>query len=200
MTALELVTGFFFPEESAPHRPGLLQLHQTLGRLLHDDDVAIRESASDVVRTGMKLPIPICQEKAVQLWHQWVAKHITRIPDSEGRPWRTWLIDHILDLEGIKSDETRLKPTPTGSSDVLFEVEPSNLYWDGLAYSTKLASLVRSHGITLSEDDIHRIKETKAKVDALMKHDSKDQETPIDDGWEVWRVLFERSAVLESLL
>ena len=171
---------------------------------MHDDDIAIRQGASEIVRHGLKVSIPICQERAVELWHDWLADLITRLTGLGGSnvsgPWTKWIIDHILDNPGIDSDERALlSTTHQHQSSVLFEVEPSNLYRDGLADALRLATLLRSHRLELSEDDLKRVKETKERVDNRLEK-AQSTESPIDDAWEARRVLGERSRILGSLL
>lgn len=204
LQALGLITPFLFPDSSSSsdtsHHPGLLRLHQSLGRLLHDDDITIRQGASEIVRNGLHVSISICQERAVEIWHQWLANHITHLGEPKALPWTEWIVDHVLDNPGIDPDERALlSATHQHQSSVLFEVEPSNLYRDGLADATRLASLLVSCGLGLSEDDLGRVKETKERVDTLLEK-PESAESPIDDAWEARRVLQQRSRILGSLL
>ena len=142
--------------------------------------------------------MPICQEKAVEVWYAWLASHIPRIAESNARSWTSWITDYILDVSGIDSDERALVSS-LHQSGVLFEVEPSNLYRDGLASAGKLVDLVRTTSLCLSDQDIERIREAKVRVDGLLTQGAKGSDSPIDDGWEARRVLQERSRLLDSL-
>ena len=184
--------------ERESEHPGLLRLHQTLGRLLHDDDVQIRERACDILRHGLKMGIPVCHEKAVEIWHDWLATYISRGHPGNAQQWTRWITEGIIDKDCIDADQAALQ-SAVHQYDVLFEIEPPNLFRDGLAYAKKLVELVLSRAIELSPSDVDDIKRERRRVAELIGYEAATNESPINDGWEARRALRERYALLTSL-
>jgi hypothetical protein len=107
----------------------LLALHQTLDRLLNDDDEEIRDGASEIVQNGLKESSPICRDRADQLWGSWVQGHIRGLGAEAVQPWTDWL-STFVPKQPSPTVENTTNSTVAHRPDVLFEVEPSNLFRD----------------------------------------------------------------------
>jgi hypothetical protein len=107
----------------------LLALHQTLDRLLNDDDEQIRDGASEIVQKGLKESSPISRDRADQLWGSWVQGHIQALGAEGAKPWIDWLSTFIPKHPSPTFENTAFS-TATPRPDVLFEVESSNLFRD----------------------------------------------------------------------
>lgn len=211
LAALKLLESRLFPESattaapSAPRPGDLLVLHQTLDRLLHDDDSDLRQGACEIVRSGLRHLTPICHEKANWLWREWLAGYIRTLDDAAARSWQQWLVDQIIDRDGIEAD-SRALTAPAHQPDVLFEVEPSNLFRDPLAdaeVTIGLRVIARMRGGSFehltSLELVKRVLAARDQIDALLQTSSMES-SPIDDSWEARRVLLVRKETLSRWL
>lgn len=123
------------PADSTQFGSGILcVLHQALDRLLEDDDEALRNGASEIVRKALGIASPICRDRADELWCDWVAGYISTLDSESSKPWTDWLQAQAneLDREGqdnTPSSSTPLAPIQPGDT-TLFTVEPANLFRD----------------------------------------------------------------------
>lgn len=79
----------------------LLKAHQSVLRLLQDDDEDIRQGAATIVVDGIsesRNARPIVQVKAYEMWWAWILK---RVSGSYEDSWIDWLFDLAIDRAGF---------------------------------------------------------------------------------------------------
>lgn len=77
----------------------LLPLHQTLLRLLQDDDEDIRRGASEMIAEGLGARRPVVNAKAIDMWWAWLKSYLVD-PDVMDE-WVDWLWELCIDVEGF---------------------------------------------------------------------------------------------------
>jgi hypothetical protein len=126
----------------------LCVLHQALDRLLNDDDEALRNGASEIVRKALAISSPICRDRADQLWCKWAAEYISTLDTERSKPWIDWLQAQADGLKREGQEAVPLSTTPPapiqpGSSN-LFTVEPANLFRDPLADAHRARAIIEA--------------------------------------------------------
>ncbi|KAL7425015.1 hypothetical protein Q5752_000702 [Cryptotrichosporon argae] len=127
-------------------------LQRCLLRLLQDDDEDIRIGAAAIVSAQLGLARPVVQCKAVELWWAWLNELLADPAAREA--WEAWLVDRAAPAS-IESDLLRLLPK-NRPSDVLFHVEPSNIFRDDrvdMAHAATLLDTVPAWRENLPDDD-----------------------------------------------
>jgi hypothetical protein len=125
----------------------LCVLHQTLDRLLNDDDEELRDGAADIVRKGLGISSPICRDRADELWCHWTRERLTILSEQDKERWVKWLTSqlaatHTQHTHDVPKDGTlQRQQTPQGHN-ALFTVEPSNLFRDALTHSRRAATIL----------------------------------------------------------
>jgi len=181
----------------------LLNLHQALLRLLQDDDEEIRLLAGNMVVRGLCTARPVVHAKAVEIWWEFVEKHII----ETGRPieWIDWLWQLCLDTEGfgelagnilvmftngnLESDLLNINGAEANGSAILFGVEPSNLFRDSLDDCQQAANILSRSGPAASHHhdavtSLHR--RAEAALNGLRFI------SPIDDAWTARETILRR--------
>ncbi|WWC92899.1 uncharacterized protein L201_007861 [Kwoniella dendrophila CBS 6074] len=200
------ILAFSQEDESQPSRYSALQslshlaihifrspnpvLHQTLVRLVQDDDEEIRVEASDIIRRGLNRKRGVVQSKSLEIYWQWLGQYLESLSDAEREKWLIWITDLSLDKQGYEQD-LEMFNRHTNSTEVLFEVEPSNIFRDPLVdlyYSNKILKNLKVNS-TISET-------TKARKETQIRNISPEGKdvslSPIDDAWETKRTLVRR--------
>lgn len=137
------------PANSTQIGSGILcVLHQALDRLLDDDDEALRNGASEIVRKALGIASPICRDRADELWCDWVAEYISTLDSERSKPWIDWLQAQADESKnenhGITpSSTTLLAPIQPGGT-TLFTVEPANLFRDPQADARKAKAILKA--------------------------------------------------------
>jgi hypothetical protein len=120
----------------------LMSLHQVLDRLLNDDDEDIRNGASAIIREGLLKSSPVCRDRADELWGDWLQAHIATLAPESAKLWIEWLSSFVKADQASVADNTPIAPTPV-RPDVLFEVEPSNLFRDSTTDAARALRILR---------------------------------------------------------
>lgn len=111
--ALSKLSAFLFPSKAdadegtgpdpGPGQPTLplptmLALHQSLLRLLQDDDEDVRLLAVDIVKEGLGLRRSPTQTRAAEIWWEWVNSYLTSssVSEAEKVAWIKWLAELAL--------------------------------------------------------------------------------------------------------
>ena len=140
---------FKAPADSIQIGSGILRvLHQALDRLLNDDDEALRNGASEIVKKALGIASPICRDRADELWCNWVAGYISTLDSEHSKPWVDWLQAQADEIkygeDGITpSSTTPLAPIQPGGT-TLFTVEPANLFRDPQADARKAEAILKA--------------------------------------------------------
>ncbi|WVQ79286.1 hypothetical protein IAT38_001382 [Cryptococcus sp. DSM 104549] len=124
-------------------------LHRALVRLLQDDDEEIRQGAGAIVVDALGGGREVVQQKALEMWYGWATGYLRGL-DKDGeemREWLVWLRELAEDRQGLESDLITLKGGVT--SDVLFEIEPSNIFRDSLVDAYHASTLLRALNLPL---------------------------------------------------
>ncbi|WVO23120.1 uncharacterized protein IAS62_004465 [Cryptococcus decagattii] len=164
--------------------------HQTLIRLAQDDDEEIRHGAAGIIVGMLGGEKGVVQQRAVEMWYNWATRFLSSCDrDSDGLgQWLTWISDLAKDHEGYDHDIKTLKGGV--DSEVLFEVEPSNIFRDPLVdvfYASKLLSNLRLAG--LLGDRLSQRAPEHLELDSVVEGLCV---SPIDDAWEARRSLVRR--------
>lgn len=175
--------------------------------MAQDDDDEIRHGAAGIIVGTLGGEKGVVQQRAVEMWYNWATRFLSsfdRNSDGLGQ-WLTWISDLAEDHKGygeflcnrvwtaslnipVEHDIKTLKGGV--DSDVLFEVEPSNIFRDPLVdvfYASKLLSNLRLAGL-LDDRSSHRVLE-HLKLDSVVEGLCV---SPIDDAWEARRSLVRR--------
>lgn len=164
--------------------------HQTLIRLAQDDDEEIRHGAAGIIVGMLGGEKGVVQQRAVEMWYKWATRFLLRFDrnSDELGQWLTWISGLAEDHKGYEHDIKTLKGSV--DSEVLFEVEPSNIFRDPLVdvfYASKLLSNLRLAGL-LGDRLSHRVPE-HLELDSVVEGLCI---SPIDDAWEARRSLVRR--------
>ena len=213
MRALRPLAKLLFPE--SPDSPGLLpdavlqMLQQSLLCLLQDDDEDIREGAAEIVSTGLGQPRCV-HERVIDLWWTWARKYVLcRVDATSWVLWMTALCTDIVGLSQFPSSSSKgrangsdidLKRLQDPShADVLFEVEPPNLYRNPLDDASRAAGILAAIPVNdIPEVVLVRINELRSSALAALAQAR--QSSPIDDAWEASRCLKRRVDILNVVL
>lgn len=132
----------------------LCAFHHALDRLLEDDDEALRNGASEIVRKALGISSPICRDRADELWCDWVAEYLSTLGSEDAKPWIDWLQaeadqDDIHDVHrGGGHSTTQSSPSPLApiqpGGTTLFTVEPANLFRDPHADAQRAKAILDS--------------------------------------------------------
>lgn len=175
--------------------------------MAQDDDEEIRHGAAGIIVGTLGGEKGVVQQRAVEMWDSWATRFLSsfdRNSDGLGQ-WLTWISDLAEDHKGygeflcnrvwtaslnipVEHDIKTLKGGV--DSEVLFEVEPSNIFRDPLVdvfYASKLLSNLRLAGL-LDDRSSHRVLE-HLKLDSVVEGLCV---SPIDDAWEARRSLVRR--------
>lgn len=175
--------------------------------MAQDDDEEIRHGAAGIIVGTLGGEKGVVQQRAVEMWYSWATRFLSsfdRNSDGLGQ-WLTWISDLAEDHKGygeflcnrvwtaslnipVEHDIKTLKGGV--DSEVLFEVEPSNIFRDPLVdvfYASKLLSNLRLAGL-LDDRSSHRVLE-HLKLDSVVEGLCV---SPIDDAWEARRSLVRR--------
>lgn len=175
--------------------------------MAQDDDEEIRHGAAGIIVGTLGGEKGVVQQRAVEVWYNWATRFLSsfdRNSDGLGQ-WLTWISDLAEDHKGygeflcnrvwtaslnipVEHDIKTLKGGV--DSEVLFEVEPSNIFRDPLVdvfYASKLLSNLRLAGL-LDDRSSHRVLE-HLKLDSVVEGLCV---SPIDDAWEARRSLVRR--------
>ncbi|EAL20900.1 hypothetical protein CNBE2610 [Cryptococcus deneoformans B-3501A] len=139
--------------------------HQTLIRLAQDDDEEIRHGAARIIVGMLGGEKSVVQQRAVEMWYDWATRLLLgfdRDSDELGQ-WLVWISDLAQDHKGYEHDVKTLKGGV--DSEVLFEIEPSNIFRDPLVdvfYASRLLSSLRLAGL-LGDRLSHCVPETKTR-------------------------------------
>lgn len=175
--------------------------------MAQDDDEEIRHGAAGIIVGMLGGEKGVVQQRAVEMWYNWATHFLSsfdRNSDELGQ-WLTWISDLAENHEGygefqgnrvwtaslnilVEHDIKTLKGGV--DSEVLFEVEPSNIFRDPLVdvfYASKLLSNLRFAGL-LDDRLSHRVPE-HLELDSVVEGLCV---SPIDDAWEARRSLVRR--------
>ncbi len=94
------LTPHLFPSPDSPRSSAILpSLHQSLLRLLYDDDEEIRRGASTIVTRGICAGRTVVNAKAVEMWWNWFEGHLSG--SVKAPEWIEWLWELSVDAEGF---------------------------------------------------------------------------------------------------
>ncbi|WVQ66397.1 uncharacterized protein L199_004577 [Kwoniella botswanensis] len=155
-----------------------VELHRALLRLVQDDDEEIRNGVCDILSTGLKLRMGVILSKSLEIYWTWLEEYLKSQNIDQKQKWLGWLKNLATDQEGYEQD-VKVLNRHDNSTELLFEVEPSNIFRDSLVdlyYSNRsLRSL--GVGIEVTHTDDAHIAEGGVRL------------SPIDDAWEARRTL-----------
>lgn len=175
--------------------------------MAQDDDEEIRHGAAGIIVGMLGGEKGVVQQRAVEMWYNWATRFLLRFDrnSDELGQWLTWISGLAEDHKGygeflcnfvwtaslnilVEHDIKTLKGSV--DSEVLFEVEPSNIFRDPLVdvfYASKLLSNLRLAGL-LGDRLSHRVPE-HLELDSVVEGLCI---SPIDDAWEARRSLVRR--------
>ncbi|WVQ75014.1 hypothetical protein IAR50_004622 [Cryptococcus sp. DSM 104548] len=157
------------------------KLHQALLRLVQDDDEEIRQGAASVIVGLVGREEGVVQQKAVEIWYVWAEQHLLKLSDdgdtAQLGQWVSWLHEISTDRQGASHDLAVLGGI--ANNDVLFEVEPPNIFRDPLvdvAYASRLLSSLGARRSDVNDSLSTALSKTSLATSACA--------SPIDDAWE----------------
>lgn len=110
-----------------------------------------------------------------------------------------WLVKIIRDLANASMPST----STVSRSDILFEIEPSNLYRDPLIdaqYAVAILISLTGTGLRVPENQVAERREWKREMEKSLERANESGISPIDDIWEVNRVAATILGLLDSVL
>ncbi|WVO13844.1 hypothetical protein L204_101467 [Cryptococcus depauperatus] len=127
-----------------------LELHQALLRLTQDDDEEIRQGAANIITLASDVERRVIQQKAHAMWYDWAVGYLLSLTrnSEEWCKWISWLKELSLDQDGYDRDLSILKCE--SGAEVLFEVEPPNIFRDSFidaSHASKLLSSLKLHEV-----------------------------------------------------
>ncbi|WVW86816.1 hypothetical protein I302_108871 [Kwoniella bestiolae CBS 10118] len=156
-------------------------LHQTLVRLIQDDDEEIRNGACEIVSQGLGMKRGVVLSKSLSLYWEWLEHHLKSLKQEEREEWLIWIGDLAKDEVGYKED-MRILGRHNNTTEVLFEVEPSNIFRDPLVDHYYSNRLLKSLHVG---QDVRTVRPDFTEGSRL---------SPIDDAWEARRTMERRRA------
>ncbi|WWC73595.1 uncharacterized protein I206_107567 [Kwoniella pini CBS 10737] len=155
-------------------------LHRSLLRLIQDDDEEIRFGASEIISKGLGYNRGSVQAKSIEIYWKWLEDHLKSLVTNQRSQWLNWIKDLSIDEKGYEND-LKIYEQEKNSINVLFEIEPCNIFRDPLIdlfYSNKL---IRNLNLNYIIESTKMIDLENGKV-----------LSPIDDAWEARRTLLRR--------
>ncbi|WWC65932.1 uncharacterized protein I303_108554 [Kwoniella dejecticola CBS 10117] len=174
-----------------------IDLHKSTLRLMQDDDEEIRAGTSDIIVKGLGHQRGLVHAKTLGMYWDWLEGYIRTLNpglwstsgDLEG--WVEWLRDLSTDKKGLQHD-LRVYKQEKNSIEVLFEVEPPNIFRDPLVdlfYSNKL---LRDLGLELGSTSISQDAGMELGIVGEENDGQGLELSPIDDAWEARRTILRR--------
>ncbi|WRT69593.1 uncharacterized protein IL334_006582 [Kwoniella shivajii] len=152
-------------------------LHRTLLRLLQDDDEGVQLGAAVIIFHGLGRKRGLVQAKTMEMWWDWLEGYLYGLKDRE--EWIKWITELAKDKPGLDNDLTVINKDHT--SDVIFEIEPNNIFRDPLIDSYYANRLLAS--LNVERPEINRF---------LERGDQDNLYSPIDEEWEARRTINRR--------
>ncbi|ODO00815.1 hypothetical protein L198_03142 [Cryptococcus wingfieldii CBS 7118] len=155
------------------------KLHQALLRLVQDDDEEIRQGAAAVIVGLAGREEGVVQQKAVEIWYAWAEQHLLKFDGDSAQTgeWVSWLHEVSTDRQGASHDSAVLAGIV--NNDILFGVEPPNIFRDPLVDVAYASRLLNAIGIARRSDghDLYTAL-------SLAPEKTVTSLSPIDDAWE----------------
>ena len=185
-----------------------VDVHRLLLRLLQDDDEAIRIEAAESVRAGLKLNREICQKRAMELEWDFIGSRLSLSEDKQ--QWFHLVMEVVMDKDDYSESQGLASPsklTPGSElkrisrkgdqGDVLFEVEPSNLFRDPLISITHASRVIRNQRTMFNEPaNIWILRAALASAEAVIG----EKLSPIEENFELTARIRRRAQVWKTLL
>ncbi|ORY34822.1 putative death-receptor fusion protein-domain-containing protein [Naematelia encephala] len=197
LRTLEHLSSLLFEPTYLGSSIAVLKLHQALLRLLQDDDEGIRLGSAEIIQIGLGTRRPVVQAKALEMWWTWIGNHLGQFDPQVRAIWLDWFWDLAIDEAGFKNDLATLSRPAQHPTDVLFEVEPPNLFRDPLADASFAAFLLRNQAKDISVERQGILEKLDRQAESVA---DKPKSSPIEDAFEARRVLSERIAIHRHLL